>query len=65
MPRRNHKAKTKGFESMSGQKIRALLESLQYEWRMRVTPAQKAAFFESVNGDNPPMIRRPAEVDRW
>lgn len=65
MPRRNRNAQGYDFESMSGAKIKALQEQLAYEWQVRVTPAQREAFFESVNGDNPPMIRRPAPRERW
>ena len=36
MPRRNSNAGSKdGFESMSGAKIKALLESLRWDWKRR------------------------------
>ncbi len=36
MPRRNINAGGRDLEAMSGSKIKALLEQLQYEWRERV-----------------------------
>lgn len=36
MPRRNSKATQTDFEKMSGTKIKALLESLQWEWKQRM-----------------------------
>jgi len=36
LPRRNRNADSpSGFEAMSGSKIKALTESLAYEWRLR------------------------------
>lgn len=49
MPRKNSKATQSDFEQMSPSKIRALLESLQYEWRERT-------------GKHSP---RPADRERW
>lgn len=49
MPRRNRNAETSGFEQMSPSKIKALLESLQYEWRERMGKQGQ----------------RPAPAERW
>lgn len=49
MPRRNRNAEGRDFESMSGSKIKALLEQLQWEWK------------ERHGGES----QRPADRERW
>jgi hypothetical protein len=49
LPRRNSKATQRDFEAMSPSKIKALMESLAYEWRERM-------------GKYSP---RPADRERW
>jgi len=49
LPRRNSKATQTDFEKMSGAKIKALEESLHFEWRQRMGQWSE----------------RPAPMTRW